>query len=160
MSAKSPTNSKLYYYAVRHCDALKSPAIFTCFEDCQLYVDPDENDGNVVDYKSFETIPEAVGYILKSPVLQAALRAAATRKPLPAIAATIKEEKATNKASRNDNIDSEGKKEEPIRPTKKLKTMISKSKQATSPLQSSLLDTSLSRSSRQRALCCSSHCSS
>ena len=79
--SKLSTN-QLYYYAVRHCDALKSPAIFTCFEDCQLYVDPDENDGNVVDYRSFETIPEAVRYILESPILLQALRKMSARKPL------------------------------------------------------------------------------
>ena len=135
LPAQSVPNRKLCYYAVRDCDALKSPAIFTCWEDCQFYLDPDENDGNV-DYKSFETIAEAVGYILQSPVLLPALRAAAARKGVSSPAATLPPEKQraipiTDNGSLEENI------ETPSRPTKKLKTLttttVAKRKRATNP---------------------------
>jgi hypothetical protein len=55
-------SAKRLYHAVRKCDSLKAPAIFFDWEDCNFYVDNDENEG-VVDWKSFEHLVEAVKYL-------------------------------------------------------------------------------------------------
>lgn len=55
-------SAKRVYHAVRKCDSLKAPAIFFAWEDCNFYVDNDENEG-VVDWKSFEQLVDAVKYL-------------------------------------------------------------------------------------------------
>ncbi|CAJ1937714.1 unnamed protein product [Cylindrotheca closterium] len=50
------------FWAIRRCEGLHSPAIFSNWEDCSVYVDPMENDGSVVEFKSFPTIQEAGAY--------------------------------------------------------------------------------------------------
>jgi hypothetical protein len=56
------SDPKRLYHAVRKCDSLKAPAIFFGWEDCNFYVDNDENEG-VVDWESFEQLFDAVKYL-------------------------------------------------------------------------------------------------
>ena len=55
-------SAKRLYHAVRNCDSLKASAIFFAWEDCNFYVDNDENE-SVVDWKSFEHLDDAVKYL-------------------------------------------------------------------------------------------------
>lgn len=50
------------FWAIRRCEGLNAPAIFSDWGDCAVYVNPRENDGAVVEFKSFPTIIEAVSY--------------------------------------------------------------------------------------------------
>lgn len=50
------------FWAIRQCEGLHSPAIFSNWEDCSGYVDPMENDGSVIEFKSFPTVQEATAY--------------------------------------------------------------------------------------------------
>mmetsp|Transcript_38707 Transcript_38707/g.93577 ORF Transcript_38707/g.93577 Transcript_38707/m.93577 type:complete len:223 (-) Transcript_38707:1476-2144(-) len=59
---KTATQSPQLFWAIRQCEGLHSPAIFSNWEDCSVYVDPMENDGSVVEFKSFPTIQEANAY--------------------------------------------------------------------------------------------------
>jgi hypothetical protein len=53
------------YWAIRQCDSLKSPAIFSNWEDCNFYLDARENDVQV-DYRRFDDIDGAVAYAFKT----------------------------------------------------------------------------------------------
>jgi hypothetical protein len=55
------------FWAIRHRDSLRSPAIFSSWEDCSFYVDTNENVGRL-DYKAFDNIMNAVEYILPAPL--------------------------------------------------------------------------------------------
>jgi hypothetical protein len=62
-------SAKKLYHAVRKCDSLKAPAIFFDWEDCNFYLDNDENEG-AVDWKSFEQLFDAVKYLTLKEVPQ------------------------------------------------------------------------------------------
>jgi hypothetical protein len=51
------------FYAIRKSDALKTPAIFLCWEDCSFYIDKDEKEPTPSEYQEFETLDEATEYI-------------------------------------------------------------------------------------------------
>jgi hypothetical protein len=55
-------SAKRLYHAVRKCDSLKAPAIFFAWEDCNFYVNNDENEC-VADWKSFAQLVDAVKYL-------------------------------------------------------------------------------------------------
>ena len=59
------TNKQQYYWAIRQCDSLKSPAIFSNWEDCSFYLDASENDVQV-DYRKFNDMEGAVAYAFKN----------------------------------------------------------------------------------------------
>lgn len=58
--AKRPNITQ--FWAIRRCEGLLSPAIFSNWEDCSVYVDPTDNDGSAVEFKSFPTTQEATAY--------------------------------------------------------------------------------------------------
>jgi hypothetical protein len=63
-NSKSPSSFSKFW-VIRRCDSLKSPAIFSAWEDCSFYVDADENDGDVT-YRSFDELCDAVLYAFPS----------------------------------------------------------------------------------------------
>jgi hypothetical protein len=80
------------FWAIRKCDSLKSPAIFTDWDDCSFYVDQSENDCKLA-YKEFDSGLEALNYLfrmgldLPSGDAAAAPPAAAPTPPVPATTA-------------------------------------------------------------------------
>ena len=52
------------FYAIRHCDSLRSPAIFTSWSDCHFYLDINESDDTLM-YQSFDNIFQAIEYIMQ-----------------------------------------------------------------------------------------------
>jgi len=56
---KENTDSTTYFYAIRKCDTLERPAIFSSWKDCAVHVNG-ENCG--LEYKRFETSVEASNY--------------------------------------------------------------------------------------------------
>jgi hypothetical protein len=54
---RSPSSS---FWAIRQCDSLRLPAIFTDWEDCSFHVDASKSDGTVAQYKDFHTMGDAV----------------------------------------------------------------------------------------------------
>jgi hypothetical protein len=59
---KKPTKPQHQIFAIRKCDSLKAPAIFFAWEDCEFYVDEEENEG-VVDFKGFDLVLDAIKWI-------------------------------------------------------------------------------------------------
>jgi hypothetical protein len=61
---KKPTKPQHQIFAIRKCDSLKAPAIFFAWEDCEFYVDDEENEG-VVDFKGFDLVLDAIKWIYR-----------------------------------------------------------------------------------------------
>jgi hypothetical protein len=68
--AISATTKSTQYYAIRQCDSLDGPAVFTSWKDCSFYLEgEDDNDndntdkGRPVIYEIFQDMLRAVNYI-------------------------------------------------------------------------------------------------
>jgi hypothetical protein len=60
----TPSSSFHKFYAIRKCHALKAPAIFLDWNDCNFYVEQDEHENqDDVEYKTFDVMRNAMEYI-------------------------------------------------------------------------------------------------
>jgi Helicase associated domain len=98
------------FYAIRRCYALKAPAVFLNYDDCSLYIEQDENDETVVEYKRFDIMAEAMDYIYEyitaPPTTRqfAATSGASTRTVATTAAAPTNKNSAGNSTAVTNNV--------------------------------------------------------
>jgi hypothetical protein len=62
---KTESSAPSKYYAIRRCDSLQSPAIFSAWDDCSFYIDANENE--TVDFRAHDTLIKALSYAFPEP---------------------------------------------------------------------------------------------